>query len=94
VLLLALMIFPGCCVVPEVVFCCIHGSGTAQVDPGKVRLGMSRDDVLELFGRPHNTTNLDGSRESWTYYTHWIGYDYISIQFDEGDRVQEVRFPP
>lgn len=67
-------------------------AGVAAGEREKVRVGMDQAAVLERLGQPRMLWP-DGPRTIWSYtYTVVCCRSRFQLRFDEGGRVDEVRF--
>lgn len=58
----------------------------------KVAVGMTRDDVRELLGEPHSTTEYPNGTVGWYYNLDIVGFSFCGVLFDQDDRVSGVHF--
>ncbi|HEX3313832.1 MAG TPA: hypothetical protein VHR72_03020 [Gemmataceae bacterium] len=74
-----------CCCGPDLLFWCGHGRFPLRSNPyGVVNVGMTKEEVIAVFGDPHLVRH-DGS--NWIYWTDAMGFCYYYVDFGPDGRV-------
>src|SRR5947209_16578287 len=76
-----------CCLLPPVVVRITYGNYPLGSYPnGKIREGMTRDEVAAILGSPHERFRRD-DEESWYYWLDSFGIGYFGVHFGSEGRV-------
>jgi len=71
-----------CCLAPPVLFVLICGRFPGLPSSDKIKVGMTREEVQNITGKPHEIMNrLD--RETWSFYGDFFGLTDFFIDFDD-----------
>ncbi len=77
------------CLLPRPIFCLYYGRDRADVNRLWVEQGMSEEEVIAKYGRPHEKYRNGDGEEEWHYHTDtWgSGAALICVRFDRDGRV-------
>lgn len=57
-------------------------------DINKIKVGMTKEEVRNIFGRPKKITSSSSVGENWTYWIMW--HVWASIGFDKDNKVSST----